>query len=163
MLIAKYRPIKNKDPLIPIVISVVIASILTVYPLSYDISAWRPFFMMMVMIFWSLCQPAWCGVWFSFTIGLFYDLLIDAPLGQNALAYVIITFIVRYLIRERRILTFLNLWLISILVTLAYVVFIWVTQVIGNVNYPMMRRLPPVISTLLLWPVVYYSLKRWRA
>lgn len=163
MLIAKYRPIKSKDPLVLIVLSVVIASILTVYPLSYDVSAWRPFIMMMVMIFWSLCQPAWCGVWFSFAIGLFYDLLIDAPLGQNALAYVIITFIVRYLIRERRILTFLNLWLISILVTLAYVVFVWVTQVMADVNYPMMRRWPPVVSTILVWPIVYYSLKRWRA
>lgn len=163
MLIAKYRPIKSKDPLVLIVLSVVIASILTVYPLSYDVSAWRPFVMMMVMIFWSLCQPAWCGVWFSFAIGLFYDLLIDVPLGQNALAYVIITFIVRYLIRERRILTFLNLWLISILVTLAYVVFVWVTQVMADVNYPMMRRWPPVVSTILVWPIVYYSLKRWRA
>lgn len=163
MLIAKYRPIKSKDPLVLIVLSVVIASILTVYPLSYDVSAWRPFIMMMVMIFWSLCQPAWCGVWFSFAIGLFYDLLIDVPLGQNALAYVIITFIVRYLIRERRILTFLNLWLISILVTLAYVVFVWVTQVMADVNYPMMRRWPPVVSTILVWPIVYYSLKRWRA
>jgi rod shape-determining protein MreD len=33
------------------------------------------------------------------------DLLLDAPLGLNALSFVIVTFLTRFLIRERRILT----------------------------------------------------------
>ena len=151
---------KNKDPLLPIIFSVIAASVLMVYPLSYTGSGWRPLFMVMVLIFWVLCQPTWCGVWFAFSLGIFTDLLLDAPLGQNALIYVVITFAARYFIRERRVLTFLNLWIIAILAILAYVIFVWVTQVMAGINYPVMRRWPPLISSVFAWPVLYYCLKK---
>ena len=162
MLVANYRPQKPKDPFILIVVSTLLASVLTVYPLAYDISAWRPCIMLLVMLFWVLCQPIWCGVWFAFGLGIFTDLLLDAPLGQNALIYVLITFVARYFIRERRVLTFLNLWVIAILAIMAYVVCIWVMQILVGVNYPVMRRWPPLISSVLTWPVLYYCLRKWR-
>ena len=42
MPIAKLRYEKRKDPLIVIILSVIVGSVLMVYPLSYDISGWRP-------------------------------------------------------------------------------------------------------------------------
>lgn len=50
MLVANYRPEKPRDPFIWIVISILLASVLTVYPLAYDLSAWRPFIMLLVML-----------------------------------------------------------------------------------------------------------------
>ena len=79
MPIAKLKYEKRKDPLIIIIISIVISSILMIYPLSYDVSGWRPLVMLMVMLFWVLCQPTWCGVWFAFATGLWTDLLIESP------------------------------------------------------------------------------------
>lgn len=110
MPIAKLRAAKQRDPLFPIIFSVIIASVLMVYPLSYALSGWRPLFMMMVMLFWVLCQPTWSGIWFAFAVGIFTDLLLDAPLGLNALSFVLITFVSRFLTRERRIMTFANIW-----------------------------------------------------
>lgn len=163
MLTANYKPAKRKDPLIFIILSAIFASIVTVYPFSYEVAAWRPIMMMMVTLFWVLCQPSWCGVWFAFAMGVFTDLLIDAPLGQNALAYVLISFAARYFVRERRVLTFLNLWIIAIIAIVAYVLFIWVGQTMADVDYPLMRRWPPIMSSIILWPILYYSLKKWRA
>ena len=54
MLIAKLRSQNNRDPLIAIVFSVIIASVLMVYPLSYAVSGARPLFMLLVMLFWPL-------------------------------------------------------------------------------------------------------------
>ncbi len=90
MSIAKMRSNRQRDPLFAIIISVVLASMLMVYPLSYSTSGWRPLFMLMVMLFWVLCQPTWCGIWFAFGTGIFADLLLDAPLGLNALSFTII-------------------------------------------------------------------------
>ena len=45
MPIAKLKYEKRKDPLIIIIISIVISSILMIYPLSYDVSGWRPLVM----------------------------------------------------------------------------------------------------------------------
>ncbi len=78
------------------------------------------------------CVPAnMVWVWFAFGMGIFTDLLLDAPLGLNALSFVIVTFITRFLIRERRILTFGNLWTIATLVIIAHLAFMWVTQTMG--------------------------------
>ena len=47
---------KNKDPLLPIIFSVIAASVLMVYPLSYTGSGWRPLSMLMVALFLVLGQ-----------------------------------------------------------------------------------------------------------
>ncbi|MFE1726466.1 rod shape-determining protein MreD, partial [Acinetobacter baumannii] len=136
--------------------------VLMIYPLSYDISGWRPLFMLMIMLFWVVCQPTWCGVWFAFGMGIFTDLLLDAPLGLNALSFVIVTFITRFLIRERRILTFGNLWTIATLVIIAHLAFMWVTQTMGGIHFSIARHWQPLMTSILTWPVVYYCLAKWR-
>ena len=138
---------KNKDPLFPIIFSVIAASVLMVYPLSYTGSGWRPLFMLMVTLFWVLGQPTWCGIWFAFGTGLFADLLLDAPLGMNALS---------------RIMTFANLWVISAIAILAHLALIWVMQVMGGIQFPFARHWQPLLSSILLWPVLYYFLRKWR-
>ncbi|ENV35109.1 rod shape-determining protein MreD [Acinetobacter gerneri] len=164
MLIAKKLPSEQqrKDPLFVIIVSVIIASILMVYPLSYNISGWRPLFMVMVLIFWVLCQPTWCGVWFAFTVGLLTDLLFDLPLGMNALSYVIITFVARYFTRERRLLTFSNLWIIASFAILAHILFTFLVQIMSGIHFSLTRHWQPLLTSILFWPVLYYMLKRWR-
>ena len=162
MPIAKLNRPTSRDPLFAIIISVIMASALMVYPLSYEVSGWRPLFMLMITLFWVLCQPTWCGVWFAFGTGLFVDLLVDAPLGMNALSFVLITFIARFLTRERRILTFSNLWVISSIAILAHLFFIWIAQVMSGVHFSFARHWQPLLSSVLLWPVIYYLLKKWR-
>lgn len=152
----------HKDPLIAIIVSVIICSVLVVYPLTYNLAGWRPLIMLMVTLFWILCQPTWCGVWFAFGIGLFTDLLLGAPLGLNALSYVVITFVIRYFIRERRVMTFGNTWLIVSMAVVAHLVFILLAQVISNVESSITRHWLPLISSIGLWPILYYCLKRWR-
>ena len=152
----------SKDPLLVMVLSVIICSILVVYPLSYSFAGWRPLVMLMVTLFWVLCQPTWCGVWFAFAIGLFSDLLLDAPLGLHALSYVLITFITRYFTRERRVMTFTNTWVIASLALLAHLLYVLLAQVLSDMEFSITRHWQPLLSSILLWPVLYYCLRRWR-
>ncbi|WP_374574838.1 rod shape-determining protein MreD [Acinetobacter sp.] len=162
MPIAKLRAVKQRDPLLPIILSVILASVLIVYPLSYALSGWRPLFMMLVMLFWVLCQPTWCGVWFAFGTGIFVDLLVDAPLGMNALSFVVLAFTARFLTRERRILTFGNLWAIASIAVLAHLFFAWMAQAMSGVHFSLARHWQPLLTSVLAWPVIYYMLKKWR-
>ncbi len=162
MLIAKLRSQNNRDPLIAIVLSVVVASVLMVYPLSYAVSGARPLFMLLVMLFWVMCQPTWCGIWFAFGTGIFTDLLVDAPLGLNALSFVVITFVARFLTRERRILTFMNLWIIVFLAILAHLFMTWMAQIMAGVQFSIARHWQPLLSSILVFPLIYFVLKKWR-
>ncbi|WP_407303570.1 rod shape-determining protein MreD [Acinetobacter sp.] len=162
MLIAKLRSENNRDPLIAIIVSVIICSVLLVYPLSYAVSGARPLFMLLVMLFWIMCQPTWCGIWFAFATGIFTDLLVDAPLGMNALNFVIITFVARFLTRERRILTFANLWVISFFAVLAHLFMTGAAQIMGGMQFSIARHWQPLLSSILVFPVIYFFLRKWR-
>lgn len=162
MSIAKMKSSTQRDPFLAIVISVILASILMVYPLSYTLSGWRPLFMLMVMLFWVLCQPTWCGIWFAFATGIFADLLLDAPLGLNALSFILIAFLARFLTRERRILTFSNLWIITAIAIVAHLMLIFFAQILASVQFSFARHWIPVLTSILVWPVLYYMLKKWR-
>ena len=162
MPLAKLRAESNRDPLIAIIVSVILCSVLMVYPLSYAVSGARPLFMLLLMLFWVMCQPTWCGIWFAFATGMFTDLLVDAPLGMNALSFVLITFIVRFLTRERRIMTFGNLWVISFLAVLAHLFLTWILQIMGGLQFSLTRHWQPLLSSVLVFPVMYFMLKKWR-
>lgn len=164
MLIAKSFPSdkQRKDPFMIIVISIIIGSILVVYPLSYAYAGWRPLFMLLITLFWVLCQPTWCRVWFAFSMGLFTDLLLDAPLGMNALSYVVLAFLTRYFIRERRVLTFSNLWVIITLSLVAHLVLTLMAQTMLGVRFSLTRHWQPLLASIFSWPILYYLLKRWR-
>jgi len=162
MPIAKLNFEKRKDPLWMIIISIVIGSVLLIYPMSYEAAGWRPVIMLMIMLFWILYQPVWCGVWFAFGMGIFTDLLLDAPLGLNALSFVLISFATRYFIRERRILTFGNSWVIATLAVIAHITFLWISQTISGTHFTIARHWQPLGTSILAWPVIYYCLHKWR-
>lgn len=162
MSLDRLNPKANKDPLIAIVLSVIVASVLIVYPLSYGASGWRPEYMLLVVMFWVLCQPTWCGVWFAFATGMFLDLLVGSPLGLNALSFVILTFVTRFLTREKRILTFLHIWIIVSLSTVVHLLLQWFMQVMGGLDFALARHWQPLPATIAIFPVLYYVLKRWR-
>lgn len=152
----------NRDPLWIIVLSLVICSVLVVYPLSYSLAGWRPLVMLLITVFWILLQPTWCGVWFAFGVGLFSDLLLDAPLGMHALSYVILTFAIRYFVRERRVMTFSNTWIIVTIAIIVHLVYTLLAQVIFDMQFSIARHWQPLLSSILAWPLMYYLLKKWR-
>lgn len=162
MSLARLKNRRHRDPLIAIIMSVIFASIILVYPLSYSLSGWRPLFMLMTMLFWVMCQPSWCGVWFAFATGIFADLLLDAPLGMNALLFVLIAFVARYFTRERRVMTFFNLWVISIIAVFSYLFLTWLAQLFSPNNFSLARHWQPMLVSILSFPMLYYVLKKWR-
>lgn len=163
MSLAKKQNFESKDPLWAIIFSVVIASVLMVYPVSYEMSAWRPVFMLLVMLFWVMCQPAWCGVWFALALGFFTDFLNEIPIGISGLSYIIIAFGMRYFTREKRIMTFYNLWVIAAISVISYLFLVWVMLVLSGEDVHIIRHWKPVMISILVWPILYSGLKKWRA
>lgn len=163
MPLAKKENFNSRDPLWAIIISVVMASVVMVYPVSYGSSGWRPAFMLLVMLFWVMCQPAWCGVWFALALGMFTDLVLELPLGLNAISYITIAFFARYLTREKRIMTIVNLWMITAIAVTFHLLFMWLLLVMSGDEVAIIRHWQPWLTSILFWPFIYYGLKKWRA
>lgn len=87
-------------PLNPIFMwgSLLVALLINMLPLGR--LPWRPDLLALVLVFWSVHQPARVGIGAAFALGLCMDVQQSALLGQHALAYAALAFLATMLHRR---------------------------------------------------------------
>ena len=142
--------------------TLVLALALAVLPLPATIDSYRPDWVAMILIYWSMVTPWRFGLITAFWMGLALDTLTGALLGQHAMALLaMVYFTQRFHLRIR----VFPIWQMSmtVLALLALYEFIlfWVDGVAGRTVPIVDRWAPPVIGALL-WPLVLGYLDRTR-
>ena len=143
-----------------IVISFIAAFVLTVLPLSAEAEAWRPLWVVVVVIFWCLFAPHKVGVVVAFGIGLLVDVMLGTLLGQQGLLLVVIAYAV-YCLRDLMALYPMQLLLLPL--------FIMIYQLLEMIIERAYSGWPisisafewrVVISSMLLWLLLLVLFKR---
>jgi len=140
----------------------VVALALTVVPLPASIAPFRPEWVPLILIFWSLMAPERFSLLTAFWMGLLLDTLSGALLGQHALALVVVTFFtVRFHLRIR----VFPIWqfgmtIVLLLVLYEFVLF-WVDGVAGR-SVPLIERWGPLLASALVWPLILGYLDQYR-
>jgi rod shape-determining protein MreD len=84
----------NVDSRARLLLSALVALILTVLPLPPWLDVVRPAFLVLTVIFWSISAPRAGGLAIGFFAGLALDVFQGPVLGEHALALSLITYIV---------------------------------------------------------------------
>ncbi|MFM2035662.1 MAG: hypothetical protein RL459_927 [Pseudomonadota bacterium] len=117
-------------------------------------AAWVPDVLAVVLVFWSVHQPRRVGIVVSFVLGLCMDVHQSALLGQNALAYTVLSF---FAITIHRRLLWFSVPTQSVhvfpLFAAAHLVELIVRMSAGGTFPGWPLFLAPVLEALL-WPVV---------
>lgn len=79
-------------PLVPFILSFVIALVLTVLPLPKVLVWLNPSWVLLVLMYWVLIRPQQCNIGVSFFWGVLLDLLNGNVVGQYALIFVVISY-----------------------------------------------------------------------
>ncbi len=140
--------------------SLISGLILTIVPLPDALDAWRPAWLAMLVLYWTLDQPERFGLLGAWSVGIAMDTLTGTLLGQHALALMVIAFInlklhlrIRVFPKGQQSVTILMLVLVY-----EFLIF-WVDGVAGYTTSGMARWLP-VLSSAALWiPLV--ALMNW--
>ena len=74
--------------------SIVLAFLLQLTPLQQAFMPLKPYWIALVLIYWSIEAPERMGLGFAFLIGLAGDLLTGQLLGEQALRLIVLVFIV---------------------------------------------------------------------
>lgn len=145
-----------------IVLSFVVALMLTVMPLPYWADIVRPAWAAMVLIYWCLALPERVGVGVGWTTGLLLDVLQGTLLGQYALALAIVAYLTLKLHRRVRV---FPLWqqavTVLMLVVLEQLLVLWIKGITGQSPNVWLYLLPAATSTLL-WPWVFVIMRNLR-
>lgn len=152
---------REHDWFVPFV-SVVAALALAVVPLPEVIGPFRPDWVALVLLYWSLVSPRRFGLLTAFWTGLALDTLNGALLGQHALALLVIVYLSRRFYLRLRVfpISQLTLAVAALLLLYGFVLF-WVDGVAGR-TVPLIERWAPVVSGMLLWLLVVGVLDRRR-
>jgi rod shape-determining protein MreD len=84
---------RAQDSLGRVLLTVVVALVLSVLPLPLWLASVRPAFLVITVLYWSITAPRLGGIGLGFFSGLALDVFRGAVLGQNALALTAITYV----------------------------------------------------------------------
>jgi rod shape-determining protein MreD len=146
-----------------IFLTIVAAILLTLLPLPEMLAPFKPYWVAMVVIYWSLETQDMISLGLAFLIGLVLDILSGSLMGLHALSLVIMVFLVQ---RFRSRLRFFPPWqqALSILGLLVNdrIILIWITALLGEPIPTWKYWLPPLVA-MAFWPWLFLLLDRIRA
>lgn len=147
---------------IRLTVTVILALIFSVMPLPPAVDVARPELLLLLVIYWSLSAPHIAGLLFAWFCGLAIDLLKGTTLGQHALAFVLVAFVVH---KNRLRMRVFPIWQQTLTMLLVIAVFYelplwWLDGIIGQPVTTWTRWLP-VLTSAILWPVVVAILDTW--
>ncbi|MET0067547.1 MAG: rod shape-determining protein MreD [Candidatus Thiodiazotropha sp.] len=133
--------------------------ILTIMPLPDWAETYRPQWVALILIYWCMNLPERIGVGVGWSTGLLLDVLTGTLLGQHALGFAVIAYLMlRLHLRVRVMPLHQQAFTIFILLLVERLLTLWST---GAANYPtpsLWYWVTPFVGTLL-WPWVYVILR----
>lgn len=142
-----------------IVLSFIIGLILMILPLPEWVQIYRPHWVALILIYWSMALPKRVGLWSAFFIGLLVDTAQGTLLGQHALALVIIVYINMNFYQRVRVLSLPQQAIyVFVLLAMIQVVVAWVEGIMGR-PVPILAFFSAPFIGMLIWPWVFVILR----
>jgi len=153
----------NRESRSLIFLTIVAAILLSLVPLPEILQPFKPYWVALVVIYWSLETQGTISLGLAFLTGVVLDILSGSLMGLHALSLVVVVFLVQHF-RSR--LRFFPPWqqALSVFVLLVNdrIILIWITALLGEPLPTWQYWLPPLVG-LVLWPWLFLFLDRIRA
>jgi rod shape-determining protein MreD len=137
-----------------IALTLALALLANLFPISGVALALRPDFVALVLLYWCIQEPRYVGVGIAWWVGLIMDVGDATLFGQHALAYAFLAYAAEYF--RRRVLRF-PLWQqaaqVAVLLALCAALVLLVRYVGGAALPRWTYAVPPLVGALL-WPLV---------
>jgi rod shape-determining protein MreD len=141
---------RNQSWFVP-AFSLVLTLALAVVPLPGAIAPFRPDWVAVVLLFWSLTAPRRFSLLTAFWMGIVLDTLSGSLLGQHAFALLVVVYLAEHFHLRIRVFPLSQLAL-TVLVLLGLYEFIlfWIDGVAGR-TVPVIERWAPPLTGTLVW------------
>ena len=144
-----------------IVLTFVIALILTILPLPEWSQPFRPNWMALILIYWCMALPDRVGIGIAWIAGILVDTVSGTLLGQHALGMILIAYAVIRLHKQLRVYPLRQQSLIFMLLAIEELVSLWIHGLTGHPT-PVWHLIGASLLGMLLWPWIYFLLRDLR-
>ncbi len=155
-------PIQQKQGNSIIIISFVVAVMLTALPLPDWAVNWRPAWVALVLIYWCMAVPDRVGISVAWFMGLILDVQQSTILGQNALGLICIAYITIKSYQRMRVAPLAQQAVLICFYLLFYeLIMLLITGYLGKGTSDWTYWMP-AISSMFLWPWLFIILRDLR-
>jgi rod shape-determining protein MreD len=145
-----------------IAVSLILALFLTVLPIPDWAEDFRPQWVALTLIYWTLALPTRVGVFWAWTMGLVLDVTSGTVLGQHALSLSVVAWLTVELHQRIRVFPMVqqavSIW---ILLLVERLLSMWVIGATGQPTPTLIYWMPTFVG-MLLWPWVFIVLRDLR-
>ncbi len=131
-------------------------------PLPLSIDAFRPDWVLVVLLYWVIALPLRVNIITAWVMGLLLDVLLGSILGVHAAAMAITVYIA--VVNYQKIRNF-SLWqqslIMGILAALYHLIIFWLQRFLSDVVF-LPSYLYPVLTSIILWPWAFLLLRKIR-
>jgi len=140
----------------PIIISIILALMLAIAPIPTWAEPFRPDWVTLTLIYWTMNLPRNYGIGWAWIIGLILDVAQGTLLGQHALALSLVIYLtVTFHLQMRQFPPLQLSVTVCALLGLYQFILFWINGVAG-VNTPAVTYWGPVLIGSLLWPLMTF-------
>jgi rod shape-determining protein MreD len=144
-----------------IAVSMAAGMALAIVPMPRWLELFRPEFLLLIVIYWSLAAPRVAGMMFAWLAGLAIDIVHGVVLGQHALAFLFVSFVThRIQLRMRIFPIWQQAFAVLLMLGLYEFVVFWIDGIIGKPVTTALRWIP-IFTGALLWPFTVAVLDTW--
>ncbi len=142
-----------------IYLSLVVALVLMILPLPDWVQIYRPNWVALVLIYWSMALPKRVGLWFAFFTGIILDASQGTLLGQHTLALVVVIFINMNFYQRIRVLALAQQAIyVFVLLLINQLIVAWIEGAMGRPT-PLLAFFGAPFVGMLIWPWVFVVLR----
>ena len=146
-----------------ILLTFILALVLTIMPMPEWFKYLRPDWLLMVMLYWTMALPERIGIFIAFCCGIVLDVTISSYLGQHALAFIVCVFFMGKLYQGIRILPELQQSITLLFFFLAYkVMLLWQYGMTQQAPNSILYFFLSAFTSAILWPWLFILLREVR-
>lgn len=145
-----------------IMLTLLITLIMSIIPLPLMVVAYRPDWTLLVLIYWALALPHRVNVGVAWLNGFLLDVLLGTILGTHALSFAIVIYVAGA--NYQKIRNF-SVWqqalIIGLFLALHHLLVYWFSHFLSD-TYFLPQYLYPVLPGMIVWPWVFWMLRKFR-
>lgn len=140
----------------------VVGFILSALPLPETIIDWRPCWLAMLLIYWCMALPERVGILSAWLLGLLFDVQQSFILGQHALGFIFLAYVIIKNHKRMRVYPLLQQSLVVCLYLLIFqAIMLLVMLLSGTITYTWLYWLP-AFTSMLIWPWLFIFMRDFR-
>ncbi|MDX2369922.1 MAG: rod shape-determining protein MreD [Colwellia sp.] len=145
-----------------ILFTLLIALMGSIMPMPLSADAFRPDWVLIVLMYWCMALPGRVNIITAWAMGFLLDVLLGSVLGVHAAAMALSIYII---IENHQKIRNFSIWqqalITGVLAALYHLVVFWLQRFLIDVVF-LPSYLYPVITNIVLWPWVFYLLRKVR-